>query len=265
MPEADDLTILVNTSDSFEDCWEPFFRLFATYWPGCDLPIVLNTETKSYSYPGLHIHSACVAQGESRRLTWSECLMRCLDGISTPYVLYLQEDYFLEAPVKVQLLMELLQVMRDGRADVIRVMECGGSGPWQPTDNPLLWRVDQRAQYRIALQAALWRKSTLRSHLRAHESPWQLEVFGSGRARRRRGEQVLCVNRDHFHGAGKEIIPYTPTGVVKGQWERDIVVDLFARHGITMDYSRRGFYTPGAQGRRAPLARRLSDRLRSLW
>ncbi len=259
-----DVTVLVNSSDGFEDCWQPFFKLFQTYWPECAYPLVLNTETKTYQHPGLDIRSSCVAKGESRRLTWSECLMRCLDQISTPYVLYLQEDFFLEAPVRADTLGLFADELRGNRADVIRLMECGGAGPWHVTNNPLLWRVDQKATYRIALQAALWRKSTLRSHLRAHESPWQLEVFGSRRAQRRRGETVLCVNRDQFHGPGKEIFQYTPTGVVKGQWEH-FVPALFAQEGISIDFNKRGFYEPHTRlTARAPLFKRLSDRLRSL-
>ncbi len=259
-----DLTILVNTSDGFEDCWAPFFELFARYWPDCPYPIVLNTETRAPRFDALPVRCAQVALGEARRLSWSECLARCLDGIATPFVLYLQEDYFLEAPVQQQYIETFLDELRGGRADVVRLMECGGSGPWHPTAHPLLWEVDPHAQYRIALQAALWRRSTLRTQLRRHESPWQLEVFGSARARRR-GDRVLCVNRDRFHGEGREVIPYRPTGVVKGQWERDIVEPLFARHQIAVDFSQRGFYRPGAPGRRAALVRRLSDRLRSWW
>jgi hypothetical protein len=255
------LTILVNSSDGFEDCWKPFFQLFRTYWPDCSYPLVLNTETKTYQHAGLEIANSCVALNEKRRLTWSECLMRCLDRIDTPYVLYLQEDFFLEAPVRSQLLDVALAELQQNRADVIRLMECGGSGP---TDNPMFWRVDQKARYRIALQAALWRKSTLTKQLRAHESPWQLEVFGSGRARRRAGEIVLCVNREQLHGPGKEIFQYTPTGVVKGQWE-GFVPSLFEREGIEVDFTRRGFYDRNAcSTNRAPLVRRVSDRLRSL-
>ena len=259
-----DLTVLVNTSDSFEDCWAPFFTLFARYWSDCRYPIVLNTESKDYRFEGLDIRCARVAAGASRRLTWSECLARCLDGIATPYVLYLQEDYFLEAPVQSGLIKTFLAELRAGRADVIRLMECGGSGPWQPTDNPLLWQVEQRAIYRIALQAALWRTTTLRRHLRMHESPWQLEVFGSARARRLK-DTVLCVNRDRFHGPGKEVWPYQPTGVVKGQWERHVVEPLFAAHGIAVDFSRRGFFDRNAgPGPKRPLVERMFDRVRSL-
>lgn len=258
-----DLTVLVNTSDGFEDCWAPFFQLFARYWPECPYPVVLNTETKVARIPGMAVRSACAARGASKRPTWSECLARCLDEIATPYVLYLQEDFFLESAVQQPFIEVFLDELRAGRADVIRLMECGGSGPWRPSRHPLLWRVEQGAQYRIALQAALWRKSTLRGHLRMHESPWQMEVFGSARARRIR-DRVLCVNRERFHGEGMEVFPYTPTGVIKGQWERSIVEPLFARHGIEIDFSRRGFYEAGRPVVRAPLIKRAFDRVRSL-
>lgn len=261
-----DLTILVNTCDGFADCWAPFFALFAKFWPDCPYPIVLNTETLDYTFADLDLRVAKVALGEERRLTWSECLARCLDAIDTPYLLYLQEDYFLEAPVRADLVEAFVAVMRAGDADVIRLMECGGSGPWWPTGDPRLWHVDQRAVYRIALQAAIWRRSTLYRHLRAHETAWQLEVFGSARARRVRGERVLCAARDLFHGPGREIIPYQPTGIVKGRWERRIVEPLFATHGIAIDFTRRGFCDEtSAPAPRAPLSRRLVDRARSFF
>ncbi|MGZ8944564.1 MAG: hypothetical protein ACXW1W_03965 [Methylococcaceae bacterium] len=259
-----DLTIFVNTSDNFEDCWIPFFTLFQRYWPDCPYPIVLNTETKDFQFTGLDIQCSKVAVGETRRLTWSECLARSLDAIETPYILYLQEDYFLESPVREDLIKTFLEEMRAGHADVIRIMECGGAGPWQPSPNQLLWEVDQHAIYRIALQAGLWRKATLRAHVRLHESPWQLEVFGSARARRKK-EKVLCVNRDQFSNPESEILAYQPTGVVKGQWERRIVEPLFAKHGIEVDFSLRGFYDSTANSsKKAPIINRLYDRFRSL-
>lgn len=261
-----DVTLLVNSCDAFADCWDPFFTLFATYWPNCPYPIVLNTETRDYAFSGLDIRASRVGTGATRPLSWSRCLARCLDDIDTPFVLYLQEDYFLEAPVRADAIDTFLGVMRAACADVIRLMECGGSGPWHPTTDPMLWEIDRLATYRIALQAALWRKSTLRGHLRAHETAWQLEVFGSARARRCRNERVFCAARDLFHGPGREIVPYRPTGIVKGRWDRDIVEPLFDAHGITVDFSRRGFHDPNAvaAGRR-PVARRIVDRARSLF
>jgi hypothetical protein len=176
----------------------------------------------------------------------------------------LQEDYFLEGPVRADLLEPLMNELRAGQADVIRILECGGAGPWYPTANPLLWEVDQKAQYRISLQAGLWRKSTLRQQIRLHESPWHLEVFGSARARRKK-EKVLCVNRDMFSNPAAEIFPYQATGVVAGRWDREIVEPLFAKHDLQVDFSIRGFHDRNQKrANKRPLFNRIYDRLRSL-
>ena len=52
-----DVTVLVNTSDGFADCWQPFFKLFSTFWPDCPYPIVLNTETLDYSFEGVELRT----------------------------------------------------------------------------------------------------------------------------------------------------------------------------------------------------------------
>jgi len=258
-----DLTIFVNTSDNFEDCWNPFFTLFYRYWPDCPYPIVLNTETKDYSFSGLNIACTRVSLGEPKRLGWSECLERALDSINTPYILYLQEDYFLESPVREDVIKDLLELMRQGKADVIRLSESADAGPWHPTASPLIWEVDKKAKWRLSLQAGLWRTSILRAQIRKHETPWQLESYGGSRSRRMK-EKVCCVNRDLFSGWEKEVFPYEPTGVIAGKWVGEIVVPLFAAHDIKMDFSIRGFHVPGKRTKkRKAFFLRVIDRIRS--
>lgn len=235
-------TILVNSTDSFEDCWEPFFKLFSTYWPECSQPIVLNTETKDFSWQGLNLKSSKVAEYSGRKnLTWSECLLNCLDQIETDIILYLQEDYFLHAPVDAARIQEYVNLMLKQNIATISLVSFSNSGPFQPTEHPELWRVGQKADYRISLQASLWKKDALKKYLRKHENPWQLEIWGTKRAHRIR-DNFLCVNRDIFNRNAKQILPYKPTGIVKGKWKEDIVVDLFRNHNIHPDYSIRGFH-----------------------
>jgi hypothetical protein len=260
-----DLTIFVNTSDNFEDCWDPFFTLFQRFWPNCPYPIVLNTETKDYSFSGLNITCTKVSLGEVRRLTWSECLAKALDSIGTPFILYLQEDYFLEASVRADILAALLQEMRSQKADVIRLSESEDAGPWHSTESPLIWAVDQKAKWRLSLQAALWSISILRAQIRKHESPWQLESYGGSRSRRMK-EKVCCVNRALFSGAGKEVFPYQPTGIVAGKWVREIVEPLFLDQGISVDFSHRGFHEKGKRNqKRKAFFLRAIDRVRSFF
>jgi hypothetical protein len=261
---AIDLTIFVNTSDSFEDCWDPFFTLFARFWPNCNYPILLNTETKDYSFNGLNIVCTKVALGENRRLTWSECLFRALERVKTPYILYLQEDYFLDANVRVDTLESVLNLLRNGQADVIRLSEAIDAGPWLKEDGALIWQVAKKAKYQLSLQAALWRKAFLLEQVRTHESPWQLESFGSMRLRRQ-DNKIFCVNRDFFSGENKEIFSYTPTGVIAGKWVRHIVEPLFAKHNIAVDYSQRGFYDASKRKKKRGFLLRLLDRIKSAY
>jgi len=237
-------TLLVNTTDSFADCWEPFFALLAKYWPDPKPPIVLNTEHAEYAHPGLDIRCSKVGDDPSGRpRTWSECLAVCLDSIDTDQILYMQEDYFLEAPVRVEWVERAREQLVSRDAACIRLLEEPGAGPWEPTGLSWIWKVDRTARYLISLQAALWDRATLRSALRAHETAWDFELLGSRRASRS-GMDVYCLSRDLFAEENR-VVPYTPTGVMMGRWNEDLVVPLFREHGIDVDFSKRGFHELG--------------------
>jgi hypothetical protein len=253
-------TVFVNSTDAYADTWDPFFDLFAAYGPPTERPVLLNTETKGYRHPAVDVVATRVGAMEPEaRLSWGECLLRALDLVETDLLLYLQDDYFLEAPVQADRVDRWARRMLERGEDNIRLLECGGAGPWSETDDPLLWEVDRRSRYRVSLQAGLWRVDTLRALLRSHESPWQFEAFGSRRARRG-ARRILCVNRDRFHRGGPQVVPYTPTGIVGGRWDLGVVEDLFTRHGIAVDYATRGVRTPDPRPAWRRRLARLSDR-----
>ncbi len=178
-----ELTILVNSTDGFWDCWYPFFKLFETYWPRCPHKIVLNTETKEYRHAGLDIVCTKTYSREfGRKLSWSECLIRCLDMIDTDAILYLQEDYFVNDYVDAGHLYQLLHIMHREKYSHIRLMELDNGGPWHQSLYPLLWEIDQRANHRISLQAGLWMKDRLKFYLNPRENAWQFERWGNRRA-----------------------------------------------------------------------------------
>lgn len=237
-------SILVNSTDSYEDCWEPFFKLFAAYWPACPHPIWLNTENKDFSFPGLHITALQGAKALGKpKPTWSESLLHAFDTIETDIILYLQEDYFLKGPVQQEKVQQLVDTMRWYDLTYLGLTDFGNSGPFRPSFHPELWEVGQQDQYRISLQASLFNKHGMRPYVRKHEDPWQFEFFGTKRARRT-PDTFLTVNRDLFSLQQNAIFPYEATGIVNGQWEQAIVEELFAAHRIEVDFERRGFFQP---------------------
>lgn len=259
---SDEYSVFVNSTDSFEDTWDPFFHLLADLWPQ-DGVVVLNTETKGYSHPDIQVLCTQVASDGESAIPWGECVLRALDQIPTEVFIYLQDDYFLHAPVDAAAVDEAVRILLKEDLDCLRLMECGGSGPWQPTSYPWLWSLDRKAKYRISLQAALWTKKGMRKYLLAHETPWQMEIWGSRRASRTDG-RIWCVSRDVFGDDDPQIIPYIPTGVVKGRWNRDAVEDLFYQHSLSVPFEKRGWWDPSSPPR-STFAARVGKAPRYAW
>jgi len=251
-----DYSVLVNTSDGFEDCWNPFFILLGKYWPELDAPVYLNTERKDWSRGGREIRCTQVQGEVAERLTWSQCLLGALAQIETPLVLYFQEDYFIHQPVRHDLVQAAVAHMtRNPDVKHIGLTKQGSAGPFEEAGEAWLGQIRQGARYRISTQAALWRVETLRGYLRAPENGWMFEIYGTWRARRRRETFLTARFGGEF---GPAPIDYLHTGIVKGQWLPGIE-RVFSENGIKVDFSRRGFYQQkGVLARKFELARKLA-------
>ena len=264
--EKPEMTIFINTCDSYEDCWNPFFQLFNKYWRHCPYPIVLNTELKSYKFKNLNITCSRVQLNEDKKLNWSECLAKALSKIKSPYILYLQEDYFLEGNVKNKIIKKLLLNLSDGYADSIRLLEGPSSGPWKKIKGSNdIWEIEKKSKYLLSLQASIWKTEVLKKQIRTHENGWQFESYGSSRIRRGT-EKICCVNRDLYSSKGNLVYPYQSTGIVAGKWVKEIVQPLFKKNKIEIDFSIRGFHDPLRRNKNKKiLIRRIIDRLRSYY
>lgn len=232
-------SIFVNTCDKFEDCWEPFFKLFAIYWPDYKGKIYLNTEYKTYQYPGLDIVSIknCEKTRDADTATWSECLIRGWSAVEDDLIIYMQEDYFFNAPVKNEMVDYYADFVRKEDITCLHLTHASGHGPFLPSSYADLEKIGQKAHCRISCQAALWKKETLLKYVRKHESAWQFEAFGTKRAH---------LTKDRFFtirmtsNRSEKIMPYVLTGIMQGQWKSE-VKELFEKHDIHIDFSIRGF------------------------
>jgi hypothetical protein len=235
------LAVFVNTCDAFQDCWIPFFRLFETYGGILrELPIYLNTERADFDWPGCTIHCTKVWPREEENLPpWSERLLRGLDSVKERHVLYLQEDYFLKSAVRAEMIQQALEIF--AQLPDAGAVYLTSHGPQVRRSLPYskdFLQVQPPARYLISAQAAIWEKDFLRSAIRSWENVWMFEKFGTLRARHAR-RRVFAPTPDAL--AGGDIVDYVWTGIIQGKWKRDCV-DLFRRHGIIVDFDRRGFY-----------------------
>jgi len=250
-------SILVNTTDSFEDCWEPFFKLFSIFWPSYEGKINLNTESKVFNYNGLNIHSI---RNQMNKGTWSECLYSALKHIESNIILYLQDDYFINNNVNYVLINQLSYLLIKNKIGCIQLTPFASTGPFKKSNYYGLLKYDKKSSYKISTQASLWNKELLLKYIRKHENAWQFEIYGTKRAWRNK-EEIYIYN---FEDKNEPIIPYTPTGIIKGKWNKNAVFDLFIKNGINIDYSKRGFYSGNESSKRKiPSLNKIISRLKS--
>ncbi len=226
----ENLTLFVSSSDAYEDCWDPFFRLLRRHWPDCDLPIVLNTENRTFAYDGLSIE--CTKTGSQRQ--FGETFQKGLDSVGTENVQLLMIDYFLMGPVKSSHLLNAYRVFVEKNLDGLYLVEMRTIKETVPlTKNVRL--VNGPGPDRFSFQAGIWKKSSLKKCVLSHETPWLAEQFGS-----RRFEYTH--HRLAYVEQSIEPFQYLHTGVVhKGGWIPEAVPALEG-FGIKLDWSRRGFY-----------------------
>lgn len=173
------ISLIFNTCDKYESLWSGFFLLWNRYWPNFDAPIILNTETKNFSFANYIIKRPVFIQESP---TWSERLYASLKQVDTPYVLLVLDDFYLKSPVDTETLdMCIAQMDKD---ESIKLFTFG----WQPGKNKQCDfndRFEERgafAPYRVNAQIALWRVSYLQKIIKLYENPWEFELNGSFRS-----------------------------------------------------------------------------------
>jgi len=72
------------------------------------------------------------------------------------------------------------------------------------------------------------------------------------------------VSREVYREDKPQIVPYVPTGIVKGQWNRDAVELLFAKHGLDVDFERRGWWD-SENPRRSSLPAKIRKAPKYAW
>ncbi len=198
------LSLLVSSFDKYSVCWAPFCHGLNKYWPEHP-PVYFITN---------HLEAPC---GNSLKLGedqgWAKNLLKALELIPTEYVLYAQEDYWIQSAVVNQNIVDYQSYLASGTADYIRLYPAPGPDVILKTDERL-GIIAQDSHYRASLQMALWRKETLKSLVLAEETPWQIEVNGSKRSQVN-ADRFWCVTKRR-HG-----IDYVFTAIVNGYWSKN--------------------------------------------
>lgn len=225
-----DFAVVVSSCDAFRDCWKPFAESMHRFFPERDCRIVLISNFISEDIPGIEVFPV----GEDRN--WAENLSKVISALDCEYLLYLQEDYWLTTPVSGEALDRHIEHMREAGIDYLRLtFPAFDSG--RIAETPDYCAVPAGVPYRLCLQAALWKKSTLSKLLRPGWSGWDFEY----KIEKLIKAEGVEVKSEVLHSSCRPAlsIEYVAgTGVRKGRWTRP-AVEFLKANGFADLISRR--------------------------
>jgi hypothetical protein len=248
MPElkafASSVAVVISSCDAFFDAWRPFVFFFRKHWSDCPFPVFLIVN-------GLRVRSRIVqplSVGPDRE--WASNMMTALESIPQPYILYFQEDYFLNGRVNNSLLAQDFAYAFDN--DVASFC-FQARGQLEPNFQPLNDRfgvVPRDSDGRTRLQVTLWKKAVLQNILRPGESAWNMEARASERTR-----DLLALS---YLQRRDRPIPYLMSAIVRRLWTPE-AISLCRQAGLEIQPRFRSRHSDKAWRRRF---RRGIDRIR---
>lgn len=169
------LSILVISCDKYFEIWPIFFKLFFKYWPDCPFKIYLSTNEMDYTDPRIQV----IKVGED--ISWGSNLKSALSKISDKYVLTLLEDFLILKPVDSFKILKQLENIQELDGHYLRLLD-------NPKPNKSIafsseiGEITPGQHWRVAMQPAIWKRSTLTDLLRTDETAWDMEIKGSVRS-----------------------------------------------------------------------------------
>lgn len=177
------LEVLVLTSNQYAHVCQPFAHLFNKHF-GDTIPArVLRYDVRPR---GLPANFSNVSMGYQDNVAWSTGLRMYVDQfLSNDLILLMLEDYFITQPVNVALITALWRWMSDN-PNVAKLDLSGDRLKVPYTEAEIIGGVQliesaPDANYQASIQAAIWRRDTLRQFLIDGETPWQFEKRGTKR------------------------------------------------------------------------------------
>ena len=215
----DCISIVVSSCDSFFDAWRPFAFFFRKFWPDC--PFTVRLVVNHLELRSEFIHAIRVGDDKG----WATNMHAALQQVTTPYVLYFQEDYFLtSAPDEEQLARDFEFALKEDAASLC-FRDLSGLEPQLARTADRLVSVPRDSTGRTRLQVTLWKREALAHLLRPGETAWDMEARGSQRARDLR---LFAYARN-----ADAPLRYLMSAIVRGLWTREALA-LCAEHGLAI-------------------------------
>lgn len=235
-----DYALMVLGCDKNAELIPMFLHNLKKYWPQYQKEVYINTEsvrTNSDDFKLVYPTRVC-----DINTPWAKRLYDFLREYPYDYVVFLLDDFILSDFVDDDELNRVHSIMKQHpEIACFNFMETYKDAEDSVReDYGRYYLKDRKAEFRMNLQAAIWRKDYLVKFIRKHENPWQFETWGSIRSRRYKDEIY------HIKKGATRVFDYPEGGVLAdNRWRGDAVVEFMKREGFNIDFSKRGIYYEG--------------------
>lgn len=188
--------VLVLTSDRYIEALRPFAFLLNRHWKPNPEVLVGGFTPPSFPLPG-NFHFRSIGRFEDYPVgKWSNAAGKFI--VEQPHEVFvlMLEDYWLTQDVDTEAVGMLADYMQQfdyvARMDLTGDRQyAGGARPYGACGRLSLVWSDPESQYHMSLMTALWRRRHLLRVMRADETPWQIELDGTGRLAALREEALV--------------------------------------------------------------------------
>lgn len=182
--------IIISTCDKFSDLWDANVLLLNRNWPDRNARTWLVTDAPTdRQLPGVQVFSA----GAGTEIT--QRLQGVLEQITTEYVIFTLDDYFLTQPIDQKKIQRALRFMEEYAADYLQMYRqpkgfLRRDGAKEVQQYPGIYLLDMaEGDYKVVLTPGIWRTDFMRKTLKGTLNAWQYEVSLTQTARE---VQAIC-------------------------------------------------------------------------
>lgn len=212
--QPSNVALLVHTCDRYRFLYDGFSHFFNQHWD-------FNTKCNYYfATEELSVNPPNFKNIQSGKGEWADRLRHLLKNVITEkYIIYFQEDMWLNKPVNAKFLNEVLALAQENEWNQVKL----GSSDVYKT-RPTYYNAEgfnvavldnEASDYLMSHQVTVWNKEFLINQLKKGEHPWRNERRGTKRLKKLDPE---IYHIDYFAENGQPAINSNQSNVVRSEY-----------------------------------------------
>lgn len=192
------LSAVIHSGDKNSWVWKYWKYFYEKYWD-FSIPTYFLSEDKPFEWD--KVTNILTGSGP-----WATTIINSIHKVATKYIIYMHEDVFLTNPIEVDTINNIYDTMESNDLQLVKC--CGHDAGWREAENNLedtsmkigderLFKYPNHIDYLVSHQVSVWNKDFFLSTLQEGESPWQHELEGTKRLRRRNIPLYAFVSKEN--------------------------------------------------------------------